>query len=122
MQALSEIGHTHWLVLTDAGFPRPSRAQFIDLSIGVNLPTVPQLLRLILEVCPMEAAIMSADAHRVSPAFVEEAQALLRPITIEAVAHDRFKELSQEAVLAVRTGDQHAYSNLLLRGGVSYPY
>ncbi len=46
--AIADMGHGDVLVICDAGFPIPTDEQRIDLALEMDVPTIEQLLELVL--------------------------------------------------------------------------
>jgi len=51
---VARTGHFDRIVISDAGFPIPAGVPCIDLSMGPNLPKVPDVLRMIALELPVE--------------------------------------------------------------------
>lgn len=117
---VAAMGHYDRLVVSDAGFPIPKGVPCIDLTMGANTPTVLEVLRVIaleLEVQEFYFAneIMPSPEDRSA-----EISAIFPNAKSFPVPHIEFKKLALEARGIVRTGDFHAYGNVLLASGVAY--
>lgn len=117
---VATMGHTDWLVVSDAGLPCPLGVERIDLAVTANVPgLLPVLAAILGELC-VEKIIMASETAEVSPSRMLELEAIFAPLTIELVPHVEFKKLSQRARAVIRTGDFVPYSNVILQSGVPY--
>jgi len=117
---VAAMGHYDRLVVSDAGFPIPKGVPCIDLSMGANMPTVLEVLKVIaleLEVQEFYFAneILTSTANRSA-----QIQEIFPNAKSFPVPHVEFKKLALEARGIVRTGDFLAYGNVLLASGVAY--
>ncbi|MPY64313.1 D-ribose pyranase [Streptomyces spongiae] len=116
--ALAELGHGHGVLVCDVGMPIPSGPRVVDLAFRAGVPSFAEVLDGLLDELVVEGATAAYEVREANP----EASALLdaRFPGLELVAHDRLKELSAGARLAVRTGEARPYANVLLRCGVFF--
>jgi D-ribose pyranase len=117
---VAAMGHYDRLVVSDAGFPIPKGIPCIDLTLGANSPTVLEVLRVIALELQVEEfyfanEILPNPEHRAG-----EIQGIFPNAKSFPVPHAEFKTLALEARGIVRTGDFHAYGNVLLASGVAY--
>ena len=117
---IASMGHTDWLVVSDAGFPCPLDVERIDLAVTANMPEFIPVLKTILGELCVERIILASEIADVSPARLKEISALVVPLAVELVPHVEFKKLSQRARAVIRTGDFIPYSNIILQSGVPY--
>lgn len=120
-EIIATMGHTDRLIVCDAGFPVPPGVRRIDLAVTGNLPSFPDVLRVLLGDLAVERFILAGETEQVSPARYAEIRDLLPGVPHETVPHSEFKVLAREARAAIRTGDFVPYSNILLVSGVIYP-
>jgi len=114
------MGHYDRLVVSDAGFPIPKGVPCIDLTMGANTPTVLEVLKMIALELEVEQFYF-ANEFLPSPADrALEIQKIFPRAKSFPVPHTEFKKLALEARGIVRTGDFHAYGNVLLASGVAY--
>lgn len=113
---LVKLGHTDRLLIADAGLAIPNTTKVIDLSLDVNLPTVPQVLRVVLQHFSVEGMILSEATHQVSPTREKELKAFFsQEMPCTMVPHPYFRdELTRGVKVAIRTGDFTANSNIIL--------
>ena len=116
--AIATLGHGDMLVIGDVGLPIPNGPRRIDLALTPGIPAVADVLRVVLTELQVEKAVIATEA-------VERAQGLLPgwcqlPVTPQAVSHEDFKRLTQQARVMVRTGECTPYANVILVAGVTF--
>lgn len=114
---LARLGHTDLVVLADAGLPLPPHVPVVDLAIVFGLPSFVDVLDALLEEIVVEHAWISADADARPPAQWVDSR-LGRPA--ERVPHADLKAMLGDVRLAVRTGEDTAFANVVLRCGVPF--
>lgn len=117
---VAAMGHYDRLVVSDAGFPIPKGVPCIDLTMGANMPTVLEVLNMLALELEVEQFYF---ANEVLPSPADRAleiQKIFPRAKSFPVPHVEFKKLALEARGIVRTGDFHAYGNVLLASGVAY--
>ena len=112
---IRQINHTQMLLLADRGFPVPDLPRVVDISLTADVPTIPQVLAVILPDLPADRLVVAQEQEALSPARWKEHQE--SPLPVEAVPHQEFKQLARFAVGCIRTGDAAPYANLLVVGG-----
>jgi L-fucose mutarotase len=126
--ALAAAGHGSQLLISDGNFPHatatPPSARRVYLNLSPGRVTVTEVLEAIAATVPLEAAAVMRPHDAEAPAVLEEYRALLPAGTpVEVVERFAFYELARrpDVTLAVATGDQRLYANLLLTIGVVEP-
>ncbi|WP_320776155.1 D-ribose pyranase [Streptomyces sp. CRN 30] len=116
--ALAELGHGDGVLVCDAGMPIPDGPRVVDLAFRAGVPSFAEVLEGLLEELVVEGGTAATEVREANP----EASALLdaRVPALEAVPHERLKDLSRNARLVVRTGEARPYANVLLRCGVFF--
>lgn len=115
--ALARLGHTDLVVVADAGLPIPPHVPVVDLALVYGQPTFTSVLDALLSEIVVEHAYVSAPADDwPCGAWVDDR--LDAPA--ERLAHEDLKALVGDCRLAVRTGEDTAYSNVILRCGVPF--
>jgi L-fucose mutarotase len=137
LRALAAAGHGAKVLLADGNYPvstrTPPRAARIFLNLAPGIVTVTDVLAVLVESIPIEAAeVMVPDAGPEPPIF-EDFRRLLRQSTTMGQTsatlaltplrrHDFYAAASAEDVaVAVATGERRIYANLLLTIGVVSP-
>jgi D-ribose pyranase len=113
---LVKLGHGDKLIIADAGLAVPNTTTVIDVSLDVNVPTVLEVLKILLGHFSVEKIIMSKLTRQVSPTREKEILSCFeKDMPYEAVDHPILRdEMTKEAKLVIRTGDFTAYSNIVL--------
>jgi len=117
---VAAMGHYDRLVVSDAGFPIPKGVPCIDLSMGANMPTVLEVLKVLALELEVEQFYFANEILPSPDSRSAEIQAIFPNAKSFPVPHVEFKKLALEARGIVRTGDFHAYGNVLLASGVAY--
>ena len=119
-EVIASVGHTDQLIVCDAGFPVPLGVQRVDLAITANLPSLPAVLRTLLDELVVERFILANETVEASPTRYAEILALLPGVPHDLVPHADFKLLARDVRAVIRTGDFVPYSNVLLVCGVAF--
>jgi L-fucose mutarotase len=126
--ALAAAGHGSQVLISDGNFPHatatPPSARRVYLNLSPGRVTVTEVLEAIAATVPLEAAAVMRPHDAEAPAVLEEYRTLLPAGTpVEVVERFAFYELARrpDVTLAVATGDQRLYANLLLTIGVVEP-
>ena len=119
-EVIASVGHTDRLIVCDAGFPVPLGVQRVDLAITANLPSLPAVLRTLLDELVVERFILANETVEASPTRYAEILALLPGVPHDLVPHADFKLLARDVRAVIRTGDFVPYSNVLLVCGVAF--
>lgn len=115
-RVFAAAGHTDLLTICDRGFPVPLGPERCDLAVADDLPTVPDILRLIRALFPPDRLVLPAEVREVAPQRVPQLRSLLPHTTFDFVPHTEFKELAATARATVRTGDSVPYANVIWVG------
>ena len=130
MAALARGGHSSKVLISDGNFPHWSRrgpnAEVVYLNLTPGLPSVTQVLDVLLSAIPIEAAEVmdyartGAYALNADPEIWNEFRPLLSPLELTKVERFKFYDLAQsnDTILTIATGEQRIYANLLLTIGV----
>ena len=128
LAALAAAGHGSQVLVSDGNFPHatatPPGARRVYLNLSPGRVTVTEVLEAVAATIPLEAAAVMRPHDADVPAVLEEYRALLPPGTpVEVVDRLAFYELARrpDVTLAVATGDQRLYANLLLTIGYIDP-
>jgi L-fucose mutarotase len=128
LAALAAAGHGSQVLVSDGNFPHatatPPAARRVYLNLSPGRVTVTEVLEALAVTVPVEAAYLMRPHDAEAPAVLGEYRALLPPGTpVAVVERFEFYELARgrDVTLAVATGDQRLYANLLLTIGVVDP-
>jgi L-fucose mutarotase len=126
--ALAAAGHGSQVLISDGNFPHatatPPGARRVYLNLSPGRVTVTEVLAAVAATVPLEAATVMRPHDAAEPAVLAEYRALLpRGTPVEVVGRLPFYELTRrpDVTLAVATGDQRLYANLLLTIGYIDP-
>ena len=118
---LARLGHTHTVVIADAGLPLPADRATVDLAVRFGLPRFDDVLAAVLDEIVVEGATAAREIVEANPACWAQLQRrlqLVEPITL--ITHEALKAQLATARLIVRTGEDTPYSNVVLRCGVPF--
>lgn len=115
---LARFRHANAIAILDAPFPSYPGVETVELIVTRGLPTIPQLVDVILAEHEVSSVVM-ADEFRthVDEVTQREYLAHLGTLPIDWVAHTDFKRMVGECLGIVHTGDAVPYSNVILRWG-----
>ena len=120
--AIARLGHGDMLVIGDVGLPIPPGPQRIDLALTPGIPTVADVLRVVLSEMQVEKAVIATEAVERNagalPGWLGALTAL--PVVPSQLPHDAFKRLTQQARVMVRTGECTPFANVILVAGVTF--
>jgi L-fucose mutarotase len=128
LAALAAAGHGSQVLISDGNFPHatatPPGARRVYLNLSPGRVTSTEVLEAVAATVPLEAAAVMRPHDADAPAVLDEYRALLPPdLPVEVVERMAFYELTRrpEVTLAVATGDQRLYANVLLTIGYIDP-
>jgi D-ribose pyranase len=119
-RVIASLGHGDGLCIADAGLPVPVGVTRIDLALGPGLPAFLPVLEAILGEMAVESAVIAEELPARSPAMHREIERRLGQTPIQAVPHERFKQLTAGCRAVVRTGEFTPYANVILKSGVVF--
>ena len=126
--ALGRAGHGSRILIADSNYPHvtgaPAPAEHVFLNLAPGLVSATDVLKVLLDAIPVEAAYaMLMDNGQDAP-IVAEFRAML-PKGVEFKTLERFAYYdsvkSPDTILVIATGEQRLYANLLLVVGVVTP-
>lgn len=127
LEALGEAGHGAQVLIADGNYPLLTRsyerAHRVFLNLAPDLLRVTDVLGVVSEAIPIEAAhVMVPDAGDEPPIFQEFRQ-LLPGLDLIPLARFDFYDAARgpDLALAIATGERRIYANLLLTIGVVPP-
>lgn len=127
LAALGSAGHGSKVLIADGNFPfgtgaNPSATRAY-LNLAPGLVTVTDVLKVLVEVMPIEAAEIMMPASGPEPSIFAEFRALLPGLELKPLGRFEFYDAARErdTTLVIATGEQRIYANLLLTIGVVMP-
>jgi len=127
LAALGEAGHGAQVLIADGNYPLATRSNPDAYRVFLNLEpgklTVTDVLDVIAGAIPVEAAYVMGPDDRSEPSIYEEFRRLLPDNELTRLGRFEFYDMarSSDCVLAISTGEQRIYANVLLTIGVVMP-
>jgi L-fucose mutarotase len=126
LAALGGAGHGSKVLIADGNFPFGTGANpaatraYLNLAPG--LVTVTDVLKILVEAIPIEAAEVMQPPSGEPPIF-GEFRALMPGVELKPLGRFEFYDTARErdVMLVIATGEQRIYANLLLTIGVVMP-
>jgi L-fucose mutarotase len=127
LEALGEAGHGARVLIADGNYPLATQSNpaasrtYLNLSPGRL--TVIEVLEVLCEAIPIEAAHVMGPDDGSEPSIYGEFRRLLPETGLQRLGRFEFYALSRapDTSLAIATGEQRLYANLLLTIGVVAP-
>lgn len=119
-KVLSDLGHTDFIVIGDAGLPVPSGVKKIDLALIPGTPSFEEVVKAVHEDMVVEKVIAAEEVKEQNQAQHQFIVNQFEKIEINYVPHEEFKRLMGEAKAVIRTGEITPYSNCILQSGVFF--
>jgi L-fucose mutarotase len=127
LEALGEAGHGAQVLIADGNYPLLTRsnaaAHRVYLNLAPGLLTVTDVLDVLVDAIPIEAAHVMVPDSGPEPGIFAEFRARLPDTPLQKLGRFQFYEAARgpDLALAVSTGEQRIYANLLLTIGVVMP-
>jgi L-fucose mutarotase len=128
LQALGGAGHGSKVLIADGNYPfgtgGPSTAARVHLNLAPGLVKVTDVLNVLVETIPMEAAEVMRSAEGPEPEIFPEFRHILGPgLPLRCLGRFEFYDAvrHRDTALVIATGEQRLYANLLLTIGVVMP-
>ena len=127
LAALGEAGHGARILIADGNYPLRTRsndaAHRVYLNLAPGLVTVTDVLRVLLDAVPVEAAQVMVPESGEEPGIFGDFRRLMPDIPLETSGRLEFYATARgpDVALAIATGEQRIYANLLLTIGVVMP-
>ena len=127
LRALGEAGHGSRVLLADGNYPvatrTPERARRVYLNLAPDLLRVTDVLAVLVDAIPIEAAHVMSPASGDEPPVFAEFRRLLPGMELSSLSRFDFYEAAEapDVALAIATGERRIYANLLLTIGVVAP-
>ena len=115
---MARVRHTNTLVIADSMFPHWPSVPEVDLSLVYGIPTVPDVIRAVLQHWKPGLAWIASEFELHNPARVrrEFAQAF-GDVKVVPVPHLQLKARVPGSIGLIRTGDTVQYANTILISG-----
>lgn len=127
LAALGGAGHGSQVLIADGNYPFSTgtnpAARRVYLNLAPDLLSATDVLAVLADAIPVEAAHVMVPDNGPEPAIFSEFRALLPGITFETIGRFPFYEAARSPNLAlvIATGERRIYANILLTIGVVAP-
>jgi L-fucose mutarotase len=127
LAALGGAGHGALVLIADGNYPVDTRgyvhAKRVYLNVAPDMLKATDVLRVLVDAIPVEAAHVMVPNDGTEPAIFAEFRELLPGIALEKLERFAFYDMarSQETALVIATGERRVYANILLTIGVVPP-
>lgn len=119
-KVLTDLGHTDYIVIADAGLPIPEGVTRIDLALKPGTPSFIEVLDAVVDDMVIEKCIMASEIESGNPQIEQYLINKFAEIDVERVTHEDFKQLTKKAKAVIRTGEITPYANCILQSGVFF--
>jgi L-fucose mutarotase len=127
LEALGEAGHGAQILIADGNYSLVTcsndAARRVYLNLAPGLVTVTDVLDVLRGAIPIEAAhVMGPDSGE-EPGIFADFRAMLPETPLQRLGRFQFYDMARgpDLALAIATGEQRIYANLLLTIGVVMP-
>lgn len=120
VRVISKIGHTQFLVIADAGLPLPKGVPVIDLSLVRGIPKFEDVINAIEKEMVIESFVIAEELPANNHEIYEKVKEKFGKVKETRISHEKFKKLTKEAEVIIRTGEVTSYSNVVLVAGVNF--
>lgn len=120
MAALANCGHGSKVLIADGNYPlaeKTGNAEKVFLGLTRDNPTVTDVLDALLSVVNVEKAEVMVPEDGSQPEIFEAFQSLLGGMALDGLGRYEFYDACMEkdaVTLAISTGEQRVYANILL--------
>jgi L-fucose mutarotase len=128
LHALGSAGHGAQVLIADGNYPLVTRshpdARRVYLNLAPGLVTVTDVLTVLVEAIPIEAAqVMGPDSPQEPSIYRDFRKILPKTLKLERLGRFEFYDAARgpDTALAIATGEQRIYANILLTIGVVPP-
>ena len=124
LQALGEAGHGAQILIADGNYPLLTRtnpaARRVYLNLAPGKLTVTDVLRVLVDAINVEEAQVMVPDTGGEPDIFAEFRELLPDVPLEGLHRFEFYDTARgpDLALAISTGEERMYANLLLTIGV----
>jgi L-fucose mutarotase len=127
LAALGEAGHGAQVLIADGNYPLATRSNPDAYRVFLNLEpgklTVTDVLSVVAEAIPVESAYVMGPDDGSEPSIYEDFRRLLPDNDLTRLGRFDFYDMARgpDTALAIATGEQRIYANILLTIGVVMP-
>jgi L-fucose mutarotase len=127
LAALGEAGHGAQVLIADGNYPLATRSNPDGYRVFLNLApgqlTVTDVLAVLIDAIPIEAAHVMGPDDGSEPSIYADFRELLPDTALTRLGRFDFYDMARgpDTALAIATGEQRLYANILLTIGVVKP-
>lgn len=127
LASLGKSGHGTEILIADGNFPFNTganpQADRVYLNLAPGLLTVTQVLEVLVNAIPVEAAHVMVPSDGTEPSIFSEFRALLPNVELQKLGRFEFYDHVRlpNVALVIATGEQRVYANIVLTIGVVMP-
>ncbi len=127
LAALGEAGHGAQVLIADGNYPLATRSNPDAYRVFLNLEpgklTVTDVLEVIGDAIPVEAAYVMGPDDGSEPSIYDDFRRILPDNELTRLGRFEFYDMARgsDTALAIATGEQRIYANILLTIGVVMP-
>ena len=127
LEALGEAGHGAQVLIADGNYPLLTRsnpaAHRAYLNLAPGMLTVTDILAVLADAIPIEAAHVMGPDNGDEPGIYADFRELLPETPLQRLGRFEFYDMARgpDLALAIATGEQRIYANILLTIGVVLP-
>lgn len=127
LAALGEAGHGAQVLIADGNYPLATRSNPDGYRVFLNLApgqlTVTDVLEVIADAIPVESAAVMGPDDGTDPSIYTDFRRILPGIELVRLGRFEFYDVARgpDTALAIATGEQRIYANILLTIGVVMP-
>jgi L-fucose mutarotase len=124
LRALAEAGHGSQVLIADGNYPLATgtspTARRVYLNLAPGLVSVTEALEVLRSAIEIESAAVMSPGEGPEPSIFGEFRRLLTGVAIEPLDRFAFYEKARgpDLALAIATGEERIYANILLTIGV----
>ena len=113
-KGLADLGHMDLIAVGDCGLPIDNDKK-IDLALKLGEPKFIDVLEILLEDFSVEYYYLAEEIKTENPDQERAIAELLPGVDKEYISHEDFKKKLKDTKFVIRTGENTAYSNIILR-------
>ncbi len=120
MDVLSRCGHGSKILIADGNYPlaeKTGNAAKVYLGLRLGCPTVTEVLEALCDVVPFERAEVMTREDGEEPEIFSDFRRRLNDLPLEGHSRQAFYDACDGIALAISTGEQRTYANILLTIG-----
>ena len=117
---ISDMGHTDWLAIGDAGMPVPKGTPKIDLAVENGVPSFITTLKNVLTEMEVQRIYLAEEIQEQNPDQLAAIKEIFPNMPVTFVEHSQLKQDLARTHAFIRTGEMTPYSNIILESGVTF--